>query len=147
MIKSATVVPMLSTKWQETLNDDDKYQYDGRFVGNPRVLGRWEVIHAVNKIEDFTADPKTWKGPGRVDGRMSQLQKGITFKADGLTDDMLRIWSGDALMDLRVNAALKMTVKQIDDTDYLFIEKGGFDPRSPKGWKPPFYVLKRVAEK
>jgi len=137
---------MLSTRWQETKSDDDRFRYDGKFVANPEVLGRWEVIHAVDKIEDFTADPKTWKGPGRVDGRMSQIQTGITFKADGLTDDLLRIWSGDTLMDLRLNAALKMTLKTIDGTDYLFIEKGGFHSRSPKGWKPPFYVLKRVAK-
>lgn len=32
MIKSAMAVPMLSTEWQETVSDDDKFQYDGRTV-------------------------------------------------------------------------------------------------------------------
>jgi len=30
------------------------FRYDGKFVANPQVLGRWEVVHAVDKIEEFT---------------------------------------------------------------------------------------------
>ncbi|MGB2820063.1 MAG: hypothetical protein WBF17_03720, partial [Phycisphaerae bacterium] len=57
--------------------------------------------------------------------------------------NMLWIWSGDTLMDLERNQALKMTVKTVGGSDYLFIEAGGFSARNPKGWQPPLYVMKR----
>jgi hypothetical protein len=41
---------------------------------------------------------------------------------------------------------LKMVVKSIDGTEYLFLEKGGFGYRVPKTYVPPFYVLKRVGK-
>ncbi len=46
-------------------------------------------------------------------------------------------------MDLARNQALKMTVKTIGDSDYSFIEAGGFSTRNPTGWQPPLYVMKR----
>jgi hypothetical protein len=60
--------------------------------------------------------------------------------------DTLWIWSGDILMDLGRYQALKMTVKEIDRSDYLFIEAGGFSTRNLVGWKPPWYVMKRATE-
>jgi len=75
--------------------------------------------------------------PGRA------LFTAITFKDKGMTGDGLWIWSGEALMDLERYQALKMTVKTIDGSDYLFIEAGGFSQKNPVGWKPPLYVMKR----
>lgn len=128
---------MLSTKWQETLSDDDKFRYDGIFVANPQVLGSWKTIDQVKAIDEFNLEKKlSARGAGLTE---------VTFKKNGETDDMMRIWSGDTFMDLAANGALKMTVKQMNGTDYLFIEKGVFNSRR-KGWKPTFYVLKRAAE-
>jgi hypothetical protein len=67
----------------------------------------------------------------------------MTFKDNGMTDNALWIWSGEALMDLERYQALKMTVKAIDGSDYLFVEAGGFRKENPVGWKPPLYVMKR----
>ena len=97
------------------------------------------------KYEDFKLDPKTWKANKYRSGRGRQLTE-ITFADNGQTDDTMRFWSGDTLMDLDINSALKITAKRIDGVDYLFIEKGGYNSRSPKGWKPPLYVLKRAAK-
>ena len=69
----------------------------------------------------------------------------MTFKENGETDDMMRIWSGDTYVDIAANCALKMTIKQVDGADYIFIEKGGFNSRR-KGWKPVYCVLRRAAE-
>ena len=44
-------VAMFSTRWRETLSGADQFQYDGEFVANPQMLGRWEVIHAVSRLE------------------------------------------------------------------------------------------------
>ena len=145
IIKSAAVVPMLSMAWQEKQDpdsaelqsDDDFFRWDGKFVANPPVLGAWQVIHQVKAIDEFTTDVKRLN-PGRPPFRS------ITFKDGGKTDDLLRIWSGDILMDLARNQALKMTLKTIGENDYLFVEAGGFSKRNPVGWKPPLYVLKRV---
>ena len=68
----------------------------------------------------------------------------LTFKDRGETGALLWIWSGDTLMDLTRNQALKMTVKTIGDSDYLFVEAGGFSTSNPKGWQPPLYVMKRT---
>ena len=145
MVKSATVVPMLSTKWQEKQNeddkelqsDDDRFLYDGKFVANPQVLGNWKIIDQVKTVDEFKTDKRM--NPGRATIRA------ITFKDKGETDELLWIWSGDTLMDLARNQALKMTVKRVGDDDYLFVEAGGFSTRQREGWKTPYYVMKRVA--
>ena len=49
----------------------------------------------------------------------------MTFKDNSQTDKALWIWSGNTLMDLDRYQALKMTVRKIDGSDYLFIEAGG----------------------
>ena len=48
-------------------------------------------------------------------------------------------------MDLERNQALKMTVKTIGGSDYLFTEAGGLGDENPKGGKTPWHVLKRAA--
>jgi hypothetical protein len=145
IITSAAMVPMTSMAWQEKQDpdnaelqtDDDLFRWDGKFVANPKIVGDWQVIHQVKAIEEFKTDIKRMN-PGRPPFRT------ITFKDDGKTDDILRIWSGDVLMDLTKNQALKMTLKAIGRNDYLFVEAGGFSTRNKPGWKPVLYVLKRV---
>jgi len=70
----------------------------------------------------------------------------MTFKDNGRTNRTLWIWSGDTLMNLNPYQALKMTVKRIDGSDYLFIEAVGFSDRNPAGWQPPWYVMKQAGE-
>jgi hypothetical protein len=68
---------------------------------------------------------------------------GISFKDDGQTDSVTRLWSGDTLMDLTRYEALKMLTKVIDGEDYLFIEVGGFSTRNKPDWKSNVTVMKR----
>jgi hypothetical protein len=88
IVKSATVSPMLSTSWQENQNNADKFQYDGAFASNPKVLGSWKIIDQVKTVDEFNADKKM--NPGRP--RFTE----ITFKEKGETNDMLWIWSGNS---------------------------------------------------
>ena len=67
----------------------------------------------------------------------------ITFKDNGETDSMTRLWSGDTLMDLTRYEALKMQIREMDGADYLFIEAGGFSTGNKPDWKPNLYVMKR----
>jgi len=146
VIKSATAVPMLTSAWQakqdpenkELQSDSDRFLYDGKFVANPKILGTWKTIDVVKAIDEFTPDKKT-------DARRARI-KGMTFKDQGRTGDAQWIWSGDVLMDLARYQALKMTVKAIGGSDYLFIEAGGFSARNKPGWTSPLYVMKRAGK-
>jgi hypothetical protein len=143
LAKAATFVPMLSAEWQmqndpengKSPSDGDKFQYDGKFIANSKVTGAWTTVAQVNAVGDF--DPQAKPNPGR-----SPLKK-IIFQDQGATDSPSRIWSGDTLMDLERNEALKITAESINGSDYLFIECGGFGPKNPAGWQCPLMVLKR----
>ena len=144
VMKSAAVVPMLSSAWQavQGLEDrdkpdgDPKFRWDGKFVTNPKVPGSWNLIAQVKTIEEF--DPK--KRQRRVNRAPFAI---MTFKDKAMTSSPLWMWSGDTLMDLSKFQALKMQVKKIDGGEYLFVESGGFNARHKPGWKSPLYVMKR----
>jgi hypothetical protein len=134
---------MLSSEWQmqndpengKSPSDGDKFQYSGKFIANSKIPGAWTTVAQVNAVGDF--DPQAKPNPGR-----SPLKK-ISFQEQGTTDSPSRIWSGDTLMDLERNEALKITAESINGSDYLFIESGGFGPKNPAGWQCPLMVLKR----
>jgi len=144
--KSATVLPMLSSKWQaaqapnnaELQTGDDMFRYDGKFVANPKILGNWKTVTQVQTIDEFNpADKPRLRRP--------QIAQ-ITFKDQGRTDNGLMIWTGDTLMDLDRLQALKMVVKKVGGADYLFVEAGGFSTRNKPGWQSPWYVLKQAGK-
>jgi hypothetical protein len=141
--KAASFVPMLSSAWQELQNPDNpaadpeegKFRYDGKLVSDPKIAGSWIAVAFVNSPAEFNpqAKPNHGRSPFRE----------ITFGSDGSTHDRRWIWSGGTLMDLEQNHAQKITPQSIQDTDYLFVEAGGFSPKHPAGWKSPIIVLKR----
>ena len=141
--KAASFVPMLSAEWQMkndpengvTGEPEDMFRYDGKFAPNPAVPGSWTAVATVATIDEFK--PVEKPNPGRAPIRK------IIFQEDGLTTESRYIWSGDMLMDLESNAALRITPRTIEDADYLFIESGGFGPKNPAGWTSPLMVLKR----
>ncbi len=141
--KSATVVPMLSSDWQAEQHSDDrelqsgneKFVYDGKFVANPQILGKWTLVATVKSIDEF--DPGKRLRVGRAPFRA------LTFQGDGRTDSPTWIWSGDTLMDLTRYQALKMKIAVIDGEGYLFVEAGGFSTRNPAGWQSPWLAMKK----
>jgi hypothetical protein len=88
------------------------------------------------------ATPDQFDPNARPDGRGIQLKE-LTFKENGQTGTPLRIYSGDTLMDLHHNQALKITIRTIDGTEYLFVESGGFNEQHGPQWKSPLHVMKR----
>jgi len=143
IIESAIALPMMSSQWQEQQDPDNtnidpevgKFEYDGKFVPNSHVVGAWKTIGYVEKIAEFN--------PQKPVAASRAPLSGIDLKPDGRTDRTLWIWSGDTLMDLDRNQALKMMTKDIGGTTYLFIEAGGFDARNKPGWVSPWFVMKR----
>jgi hypothetical protein len=143
VIKSATVVPMLSSEWQAKLDpedasqdpDDNLFRWDGKFVANPKVLGAWQLVGQVAMIADFDPEKKT-------NPRNAPFST-ITLRDGGGTSDSTWVWSGGILMDLNKYQALKMEVRKVGDTEYLFVEAGGFSTRNKPDWKSQWFVLKR----
>ncbi|MDT8391270.1 MAG: DUF6288 domain-containing protein [Lentisphaeria bacterium] len=136
ILQSMRVTPLLTAAWQSSLEDADKFRFDGTFKANPGVAGRWEQLGQVAAVEDFdpAARPRL--------NRNARFQT-LTFKPDGRTDDRLTMYSGELLLDLRGNEALAMTVKDIDGAPYLFIETGGFKEDHPGDWSTSYTVMKR----
>ena len=143
ILKSATVVPMRSSAWQALQDpdandldpDEGRFQWDGTVTANPAVTGNWKTIGMAASIDDF--DPTRPR-----DANRAPLQE-LHLKPDGSTDDPLFIWSGNTLMNLDKNEALTMRVETVDETEFLFIEAGGFDPRKGNTWKTSWFILKR----
>ncbi|MCP3694425.1 MAG: hypothetical protein GY917_19635 [Planctomycetaceae bacterium] len=143
VFKSASIVPMLSSEWQDRQDPEDrersasavKYRWDGRFVNNPKISGAWTVIAQVADIADFDPARKT---------RVNRPPfSSLTLKDDGRTDNPVWAWSGNVLMDLTRFQVLKMKSQNIDGKDYLFVEVGGFGTRKKPGWKSQLLVLAR----
>ena len=143
--KSALYTPLLSTEWQDRsdpapVGDDvpenPPFFYDGKFVTNPAIPGKWTLADVVKSTEDFQPAGK------KVNAGRAAFQS-LNLTADGGSDSPLLLWSGDTLMDIDQRAALKMTPKTIDGAEYLFVESGGFSPKHPVGWKTTLTVFKR----
>ena len=143
MRKAAAFIPFLSAEWQmrndpendKTAGPEEAYTFDGKFVANPDVSGKWTTVDTVKSIDDFNPAKKTNAG--------RPLAQGITFLDQGATDSPRFLWTGDTLLDLDSKAALRITPKTIEGTDYLFIESGGFSTKNPADWKSPLTVFKK----
>lgn len=140
--KAALYTPMLTSAWQDKHDpstdepqENPPFYYDGKFIANPAIAGTWTLVDVVKAIEDFQPGGKKLNA-GRVNFNK------LTLAADGTADTSRFLWSGDTLMDIEQRAALKMTVKTINGTDYLFVETGGFGPKNPLGWKTTYSVFK-----
>jgi hypothetical protein len=141
--KSASIVPMLSTEWQEARfaeSDEEKenaplFRWDGKFTANPALKGAWKVI---GEVADISA-----VGAGKPKPARKPPFGKLTFEADGKTNDPTLIWSGDHLMDLNRYQSLRIRPLQLEGKDALLIESGGFSIHQKPGWKTSWLVLQR----
>ncbi len=144
MVSSATQLPMTSSAWQALQDPDDndkdpqvgKYTWDGQFAPNEAIAGAWKTI-------GVTKEPGTFDPKARPDMRNLRL-KGIEFKAEGKTQELLWIYTGNLLLDLGSNQALEIQHKTIGGTEYLFIEQGGFNAKNGMDWRPNWEVMTRA---
>ena len=142
-LDSIKAVPMLSAQWQALQDPDDRerdpeqgtYRWNGTCVPNKAALGTWVQLGQVKSIDAFK--------PGSRLREDTRWPMELELKPGGLAGDPLFMWTGDILMDLNRNQALKMTAKTIDGSDYLFVEAGGFNANGGPAWKSPLYVMKR----
>ncbi len=144
ILESVKAVPMVSSAWQALQDTDNaeldpeqgKFRWDGKFVPNAKVVGAWTQLGEVATMEAFTP-------PAKLSSN-AFLPAKLTFAGNGCTDDVLLNYTGDTLMHLNTNQALQMTIKNVDGSNYLFIEAGGFNTKNGPGWKPSLVVFQRV---
>ncbi|MDX1682200.1 MAG: DUF6288 domain-containing protein, partial [Phycisphaeraceae bacterium] len=98
-------MPKLTSKWQGSREESDKYIYTEQFTANDKVLGTWKVVDKVGTIDAFKFDKKR-----NTDG---WAFKAITFKKKGKTDHPHRLWTGDTLVDLTRNVAVKFKFSEV----------------------------------
>ncbi len=140
MLEVLRVTPLRTSAWQASLDGRDAFQFDGAFEANPAILGRWRQRGRVAAMADF--DPAARM---RVD-RNAPFQEEVTFKPEGRTDDFKVMYSGDLLLDLAGGQGLKMQLRTLDGSEYLFIEAGGFREDQAGDWQTSYYVMQRARE-
>ncbi len=128
-IPKTTLVSYVSGK------DSDMYTYNGTSIPNKAVIGTWAwAVHpAPNtpgeidaKINAFL-NPKNGKVPTTIDKPkdvIQLLEGGKVAKSKFFGG---YFWSGDMLIGINDDQALKMEVRTVGGRDFLIVERGGFN--------------------
>lgn len=120
----------------------DKTDYP--FVDDPRVIGKWESVDSVKKVDDFIPERKYCKD--------NLFLTALIFKKDG---EMLSSfenynlapttfsWTKDKLLNKQEKTASSYEIKEINGFTYMFFEwkSGDYIFRN---MRPQYYVLKKV---
>jgi hypothetical protein len=141
--------------------DSDMYQYSGRFEPNDKLIGtwRWAIWPAANKPEEIDEKilnwlkPKLKKGKVEIQGSKDTLKiepNGKTSKSGYYRN---HFWSGNMLVGIDEDQALKMGVRTHEGIDFLVVERGGKfggDPDDegteavPADWQPGYHIYMRA---
>jgi len=151
VMKAAKMVPMLSAEWQarqfltadEKDQDGDasaKFKYKGDFLSNPTIVGEWQTVGMIDKLEDFDVSKTLLMG--RPDFRR------LTLNKDGSTNIPTRLWTGFKLLNLNRFEVSRIKHQKINKKEYLFIELGKFGGATGKtvGWTTPWHVMIRKSQ-
>ncbi len=130
-IPKTTVASYISGK------ESDMYAYSGKHVTNDPMVGTWDwcVWPAANKPSEVDAKINDWvknqtKGgkplPNKPNGSKDtmQIMKGGTLKSKFYSG---HFWSGDWIIGLNEDQALKAQIKTVGGRDFLVVERGGFN--------------------
>ncbi len=115
--------------------DSDMYSYDGKFIPNPALIGTWAwaVYPQPNNPSEIDACIANFmkanggKGPDKIDKPKDVIQLidgGKTAKSRFFGG---YFWSGDKLIGVNDDQALKMEVRKTGGREFLIIERGGFN--------------------
>jgi len=128
-------IPKTTLKSYVSGKESDMFVYDG-FVPNDSVIGTW--IWALwpnpkgpDDIDSATNNwlkPKLGKGPIKVKGSKDTLvihENGKTSKSGYFKH---YFWTGNMLVSNTDGLAVKMFVKTFNGIDFLFVERGNFEP-------------------
>jgi hypothetical protein len=116
--------------------ESDMYAYSGKFTPNKSVVGTWawaiypqptKPSEIDSSIQNYLK-PKNGKSPDPVIKNPKDLLQII----DGGTVAKSKFhsgyfWSGDRLIGMDDDQALKMEVRTVDGRDFLIVERGGYN--------------------
>ena len=135
MIPKTTLASYISGK------DSDMYRYSGKFTPNKKIEGKWAwcVWPQPKNPKELDAVIKKWlkpklgKNPAKVDKPKDHLHLSKGGKVGKSRFFGGYFWSGDMLIGIDDDQALKMEVRTYDGYDFLIVEKGGFDSTNEQG--------------
>lgn len=120
----------------------DKTDYP--FTNDPRVIGKWESVDFVQKVNDFD--------PGKKPSEDKFFLSGLAFIKEGkmLCEDKNErlaytsfTWTKDKVINKQEKTASNYIIKEINGTTYMFFEWKSGDYIF-KNMIPQYYVLKKV---
>ncbi len=139
--------------------DSDMYAYAGTFTPNPKLVGTWAwaVYPAPNNPSEIEARIDAFlKTPAGKSGAVIDNPKDVIQLIDGGKVAKSKFfngyfWTGDMLVGINDDQALKMEVRTMGGRDFLLIERGGFNkpPDSdevkelPQDWHCGYHVYVR----
>jgi hypothetical protein len=115
----------------------DMYVYDGKFKPNPALIGNWawavwpqpnNPAEVDERINAYLAGTKgKGKDPKQVDKPKDfiQIMDGGNLAKSKFFGGYF--WSGDMLIGINEDQALKMEVRTVDGYEFLIVERGGFN--------------------
>lgn len=135
MIPKTTLESYISGK------DSDMYRYSGKFTPNDKVLGKWAwcVWPQPKNPKELDAvitnwlKPRLGKNPQKVDRPKDILHLSKGGKVEKSRYFRGYFWSGDRLIGIDDDQALKIEVRTYEGYDFLIVEKGGYDATNEQG--------------
>ncbi len=128
-------IPKTTLKSYISGKDTDMYTYNGKFTPNKDVVGTWAwaIYPQPNNPQEIDAkinafmNPKDGKVPDKIDNPKDVLQIIDGGKVAKSKNFGGYIWSGDMLIGVNDDQALKMEVRTVGGRDFLIVERGGFN--------------------
>lgn len=115
---------------------------DYPFVMDKEMMGTWEAIDFVDRIDDFNPKTKRWPMDLYLESLKLKKDGKVTFVSRIRTDTENNSWTEGLILNKINKTASKCTIKEIDGDTYMFYEwkSGNYTYR---GMTPEYYVLKK----
>ncbi|VVB63764.1 Tetratricopeptide repeat protein [uncultured archaeon] len=111
---------------------------DYLFVDDPQLIGKWQGVDVVQRVEDFNPDSENIKE--------DLYLKELIFLKNGKIFNSPLSWTEGIIIGPVDKTASKYEIKEINGSTYMFFEWKSGD-YSLRGMKPWFYVLKKIDSK
>lgn len=126
-------MPKTTLESYKSGRDSDMYQYSGKFEPNNKLIGtwKWAIWPAADKPDQIDDKVRNWlnpklkKGEVNIEGSKDTLKiedNGKTSKSGYYRN---HFWSGNMLIGIDEDQALKMEVRTYEGIDFLIVERNG----------------------
>ncbi len=153
LIPKTTLASFISGK------NSDLYRYSGEFTPNKKAVGTWAwaVYPTPRNPQEVDAYINNWlkprleKNPTKIENPKDMLQLLDGGKVAKSKSYRGYFWSGDRLVGVDDDQALKMEVKTVKGIDFLVVERGGFNAtpdtdgikETPRDWHCGYVIYIR----